>query len=441
MIPGSLFPLIDVPNKFKFDGSSWVTIFGNSTVTEGMRGFCVDAFGNSYISGNSRKNSSGDIQLMTVKVNISGDIVWQCFIGSLTVSETGFGVAVDEYGNVYSGAASGSNIVVCKISPNGSLLWSKLISRGDLQGISLHGLTIDKDKNIILTGWYNGTYNELLLISIDTHGTIKWQKRYYTSANNRGLRVTTDNLNNIYVGYYGGNYYYPSIIKVDEFGTILWQQKFSIGTSYGYPGAIVCDEDGYVYYASHSQGNPSSSFCINLTKFDSDGNRMWYKTYGNGLTTTTSYTYGFGLSLSPSGDIYLSGSTSGGTPSLSNGSRDAIILRLDMNGNIVWARALGGVQLDESYGIGYHKSDSIMIGGITGSETSSVDFFVARFPIDGSRTKRVNNMDYRNVDLAVIERTVPLVNDVLIESTFTIVTESVDSTFESFIQPSSKLTY
>lgn len=99
---------------------------------------------------------------------------------------------------------------------------------------------------------------------------------------------------------------------------------------------------------------------IYITKFDMYGDWTWTKKVGN----ATQADYVQGLTVDPSGNIYVTGSFTGtvdfdpgiGTNNLiSAGGRDGFILKLDNNGDFIDAKRLGGTGNDE---IGHIKINS-----------------------------------------------------------------------------------
>ncbi len=100
-----------------------------------------------------------------------------------------------------------------------------------------------------------------------------------------------------------------------------------------------------------------------------------------------------GVVVDAEGSVYLSGATSGGLDGPSAGDRDAILVKYDAAGRLVWTRQLGtsvwdyarDVAIDPGTGdvliVGYGAGD---IDG-DGSTEGGTDVFVARYTSDGAR--------------------------------------------------------
>jgi hypothetical protein len=106
-------------------------------------------------------------------------------------------------------------------------------------------------------------------------------------------------------------------------------------------------------------------------------NIKWLKQFG-GMGGDMSY----GVHTDNSGNIILTGFFSGiadfnPSPSTfnlsSNGSYDAFIVKLDSQGNFIWAKSMGSKLLDKGFSISVDKSNNIYIGGIF-EDSLNIDF-------------------------------------------------------------------
>jgi gliding motility-associated-like protein len=114
-----------------------------------------------------------------------------------------------------------------------------------------------------------------------------------------------------------------------------------------------------------------------ITKLDASGNFVWAKSIGGTLKDNS-----YGIALDPSGNVYVTGSfngTSDFNPSAavtnltSAGFTDLYILKLDTDGNFVWAKSIGGNSFDgdESFAIATDAAGNVFT---TGYFTEKVDF-------------------------------------------------------------------
>lgn len=139
--------------------------------------------------------------------------------------------------------------------------------------------------------------------------------------------------------------------------------------------SIFVDSAGYVYTTGSFEGtvdffnltSPGTTG-IFISKLDSSGNLVWAKGIGGNLYDDA----GFGIYVDTTGNVYTTGyfggtvdfDPGGGSfPLISEGSSDIFIIKLDRDGNFVWARAMGGNNADYGYGIFVDSSGNVYTAG------------------------------------------------------------------------------
>ncbi|MDB5386553.1 MAG: hypothetical protein JWM11_2199, partial [Planctomycetaceae bacterium] len=156
----------------------WVTTYGGTLGEENARDVAVDSSGNVYVtgefggtvvfSGNSR-TSAGNLDIVALKLNNSGNLVWVQTIGG-TSSEFGQGIAVDNSGNLYvagtfqgtvnfggtnKSAISLDGFLLKLSTSNGSVTWVQQF--GGSNDESATHVAIDNSGNVYTTGSFKGT--------------------------------------------------------------------------------------------------------------------------------------------------------------------------------------------------------------------------------------------------------------------------------------------
>lgn len=245
---------------------------------------------------------------------------------------------------------------------------------------------------------------------------LKWAKQMASTEkvgtqNNCGLAIVTDKLGNVYTtgtfqgtmdfdpdsfttfnltNLYGADIY---ISKLDASGNFIWvkQMKGDEKSAYGFSQSIGLDNQGNVYITGYFRGsidfdpNPLVNFNLTSTgfddifvlKLDNSGNFVWAKTMGG----PSSDDIGESILLDNLGGIYLGGSfvdsadfdpTSGTYNLKSNGWFDAFICKLDISGNLLWVKNVGGELVDWGHSIGLDPSGNIYASG-TFMETADFD--------------------------------------------------------------------
>jgi hypothetical protein len=114
---------------------------------------------------------------------------------------------------------------------------------------------------------------------------------------------------------------------------------------------------------------------IFISKFDPDGNLIWYKTMGGvdsegildvkfnnqGELVMTGY-FNLSVDMDPSSNTFLLTSA---------GNYDVFILKMDINGNFIGATSIGGTGNEESFALDIDSNDDIIV---TGYFSNSADF-------------------------------------------------------------------
>jgi uncharacterized delta-60 repeat protein len=123
-------------------------------------------------------------------------------------------------------------------------------------------------------------------------------------------------------------------------------------------------------------GNPSPK--IFVVKFAADGSLSWQR-FWNGTTIR-----GLGrpdVAVSADGSVYVTGVTA------DNGN-DAVLLKFDANGTLLWERAWGGAASDESLAVATALDGSVYIAGTATSFGSGSGLFVVKFDSAGNLVRQ-----------------------------------------------------
>jgi hypothetical protein len=137
--------------------------------------------------------------------------------------------------------------------------------------------------------------------------------------------------------------------------------------------AVAADATSYVVgitdsFATDQFGNPSPR--IFLVKFAADGSLVWQRIW-NG--TTVRGLGRTGVALGAGNSVYVTGVST-------NNGNDAVLLKFDVNGTLLWERTWGGPDSDQSLAVASAPDGSAYIAGTaTSFGPSSSSLFVVKF--------------------------------------------------------------
>jgi hypothetical protein len=90
---------------------------------------------------------------------------------------------------------------------------------------------------------------------------------------------------------------------------------------------------------------------------------------------------GLDIAYAPEGAIYVVGFTK----SAGAGSEDVLLLKFDVNGNLVWARTWGGLNADEGRAVATGLDGSVFVAGVTSSYgAGQTDAVLLQYDVSGN---------------------------------------------------------
>ncbi len=367
------------------------TFIGGSTEDRG-NAIAVDSTGNTYIIGTTlspdfpttvgafdrTSHNQQQAHVFVTKLNASGSaLIYSTFIGG-SGGEAGNGIAIDSTGNAYLTGATASldfpttpgafnrtchgcgatgDVFVTKLNASGSaLIYSTLIGGGGNDNGT--AIAIDSTGNAYVTGVAGGQ-----------------APIYPTTA---GAFQTT----------YGGGLLDVFVTKLNASGSALIYSTLISGGGTDSANGIAIDSTGNAYVTGQTGGSappypttPGAFQTTNrganvfVTKLNADGSALIYSTFigGSGLD------FGNGIAIDPTGNAYLTGSTSSvdfpttpgafqTTNNSNSGNNDVFVTKLNAGGSaLIYSTYIGGVLGDLGNGIAIDSTGNAYVTGSTSS--------------------------------------------------------------------------
>ncbi len=240
--------------------------------------------------------------------------------------------------------------------------------------------------------------DDFWVIKLDSNFTRQWDKRFGGTNNDRlySMKQTRDGgyilggtaeegfgIGDISQPTWGGEDYW--IVKIDSVGSMEWNKRYG-GTTNDFLESVVLTPDngfllcgmsggpisGDITQASFDTTNNPFNYDIWVVKVDSVGSIQWNKRYGGSKSEQlysalgkNSFFYLYAYSASG-----ISGNKTVAKCDTSKLSADLWLVKIDLNGNIVWQQGYGGISHEESYSLEGTNDSGFLLGATSYSPIS-----------------------------------------------------------------------
>lgn len=245
---------------------------------------------------------------------------------------------------VYNITSAGvTDVFVHKMDPAGNLVWVKTVGSASAEDVSsiatdandsvyVAGIFVDSadfDPGSGVSKLYSNGNSDIFIQKLAPNGDFAWAKQIGGVGGESVYKIVTDDYDNIYI-----------------------TGRFS--------DTVDFDPGPGIYKLTHS----GIGFSYFVLKLDRNANFAWVKVVPQSSIRS--------ISPDTNGNIIISGMYGGtldfdlgpGVYNLSSvGNADVFVLKLDPNGDFVWARSVGGTFTDEGRSVSTDPNDNVFIAG------------------------------------------------------------------------------
>jgi gliding motility-associated-like protein len=279
-----------------------------------------------------------------------------------------------------------------KTDAAGNIQWSKTYGGTDYEVASVIKQT--PDGGYIAAGYCmsgNGDITQPVrkgkqdwwLIKLDANGNKTWDKCYGGSEDEvayalnlvpGGGYILTGTSRSTDGQVSGGKGHYDIwTVRLDEAGKMLWQKTFG-GSSYDNSDGVIPTSDGGFLVAGSSQSNDGDltgnegELDAVLIKYDTNGNLLWHSRLGGNKFDD------FGAVYEKNGKYWVVGSTESttGTIKTQYGSSDILLAQFSTAGNVEWTKLYGGSKLDDAFDVMPTNDGGFVLTGSSFSSDNDV---------------------------------------------------------------------
>ena len=293
--------------------------------------------------------------------------------------------------------AGSKDFWLVKFSNNGILLWEKSFGfLGEDYGTTL---LETKDGGFLITGVLdvsasNGQGNakstiinhaggDYWVLKTNHLGALEWSRYFGGSFTEIPLGIVeTDNHNYIIVGSSDSNDFNISnnkgsydfwMTKIATDGSLLLEKTFG-GSEIDEASAIIAANDGSFIIVGNTRSadkdvsKNNGAADIWILKVSKEGNLIWEKTIGGSSFEVAKAIY----NTQDNGFLIAGSSRSLDNGFQNKGQNDALILKINENGNLLWQKTFGGSEIDFLYDVVELNNKTVIAVGESNSEDGDI---------------------------------------------------------------------
>ena len=341
----------------------WATGYGTDYGNHVHHG--MQTLDGGYIAVGTSRDETGCSNMLIVKTDSRGQLVWQKMIGEKNQNDMANSVCQDKIGDFYIAGALVSRgeqeSAIIKVSQSGKLIWQKIYPHVGADVIE--GISLTRDGGLVATGYCNSNQygsrfivmdGEGLLMKIDADGKLLWEKTLVSLP--QGMMAYEVDEGYAIAGtvwkYKEGKQDHQDVCLVitDHEGNEQWSRTYGDTTEWDQCYDFAVTSDGGYIFAGHTRSYGVANWDFFLLKIDKNRNEQWHRTFGQPRGYNPDYIHdeSYGVKETPDGGFVMVGGTGDEYPYSESGhpkgSSDlwlAYLVKTDVHGNLEWEGIYG----------------------------------------------------------------------------------------------------
>ena len=232
------------------------------------------------VAGSTNSKGAGSKDIWLLKLDSSGAVLWERTYGVsnhdkaysiVATSDGGYAVA----GSTNSKGAGSVDIWLLKLDSSGDVVWER--TYGGSAWDDAESIVATSDGGYAVAGY---TYSkgaggeDIWLLKLDSSGAVVWERTYGGSDSDVAYSIVATSDGGYAVAGYtkskGAGSFDIWLLKLDSSGAVLWERTYG-GSAWDEAYSIVATSDGGYAVAGYTESKGAGSFDIWLLKLDKEG--------------------------------------------------------------------------------------------------------------------------------------------------------------------------
>ncbi len=331
------------------------------------------------VVGSSTSLEPGKTVAWVLKLDHDGNALWNQTFLEGTGSEFRFILCLEDgfllVGNVFLPSGDTDGYVV-RVDHEGNSVWN--ITLGGEEVDKLFSAVETQDGFVLVGLTYSfGNDSEVWIAKTDVNGNEVWNKTYGGAMEDAGRAIAATEDNHYVVAGYtnsmGNGDYDFLLLKIDASGNMAWNKTY--GGNQSDKAYAIAETAGGCVAVGDTRSKGAGDNDAWVIKVDLNGNVVWDKTVGG---------EGFDMPTCVTASNYGGFLVGGFTFSFGNGERDFWLFKIDDAGNVPWTCTVGRSEFEEAYAIlEVAEKEFVMAGWTNSIGQGHYDFYVVKVSVEG----------------------------------------------------------
>jgi hypothetical protein len=358
-----LLSLVYAPYVKGEEGDSlWSVIFGGNDF-DSFESLIKTDDGNYVAAGLTESFGSGEWDMLLVKMNASGIVLWSKSYGGPDLDAAFSVIQTIDGGYLLTGFTESFGIAnrdlwIVKTDSLGDSLWSHTYGDSGMDWGSSASQSADGGFMIVGTRAPMFSPSDIWMIKTNSGGDTLWTKTFGSQqyADFCHRIIETSDGNYLLSGNIAGM---MSLIKTDPNGNEIWQRSFVSATQFTTAESVIETQDGGYVAAGRNLAALGQYSAIWIIKTTAGGDSDWVKCY----TGDQEYQSAFDVTQLSNGNLLIVGSRGNSLNDL-----DGLVMETDSSGDSLWLDTFGGHYAEEYFHAVLTANDgNYWVAGATGT--------------------------------------------------------------------------